>query len=129
MRAVVWLNGLYFYVELPGFVFIFRITGWIEGILFGMWANKVKETTTRDHQQYSFVWAWPWRQQKSTNADGCEDKTNRNKSWMSFKPDRALINYWMYTESRQMKRISFSFASGLMQKPSASTWGTFCKNK
>lgn len=36
MRAVVWLNGLDFYVELPGFIFVLGVTGRVEGILFGM---------------------------------------------------------------------------------------------
>lgn len=36
MRAVVWLNGLDFYVELPGLIFVLGVAGRIEGILFGM---------------------------------------------------------------------------------------------
>lgn len=36
MRAVVWLNGLDFYVELSGLILILRVTGRVEGIIFGM---------------------------------------------------------------------------------------------
>lgn len=36
MRAVVRLDGLDFHVELPGFVFVLRVAGRVEGIVFGM---------------------------------------------------------------------------------------------
>lgn len=42
MRAVVGLNGFDLHVELPGFVFIFRVAGRVEGVLFGMLTETIK---------------------------------------------------------------------------------------
>lgn len=50
MSAIVWLNGLDFYMELPGFIFVLWVAGWIEGIIFGMWK---KNELRRQKQQTS----------------------------------------------------------------------------
>lgn len=110
MNAVVWLNGLDLHVELPGFVFILRVAGRVEGILFGMWAEKLRRimATTSDQKHGH-----------KSEFHLALFKKNLNNSNVPNK--RA----WRWDKQ---KRISFSFTSGLMQKPSSSTWGTFCKN-
>lgn len=39
MSTVIGLDGFDLHVELPGLVFVLRIAGRIEGIVFGMWAH------------------------------------------------------------------------------------------
>lgn len=43
MRAVVGLDGLDLHVKLPGLVLVLRVAGRIEGIVFGMLGESVKE--------------------------------------------------------------------------------------
>lgn len=61
VRAVVRLNGFDFYVELPGFVFIFRVAGWIEGILFGMWAKRTKLRRQQECNQQQLLQVFLFR--------------------------------------------------------------------
>lgn len=81
MRAVVWLNGLDFYFELPGFVFVLWVAGRIEGILFGMWAkNRVKETTTERERSSTVLFYLSLNRLQT----GVNRKTNTNWSVMSY---------------------------------------------
>lgn len=90
MSAIVWLNGLDFYMELPGFVFVLWVAGWIEGIIFGMWKKRVKETKTtnqcetKDQRISTLAFKFrPWP--KNCEQQWTKKATNRNESTNALK--------------------------------------------
>lgn len=116
MSAIVWLNRLDFYMELPGFVFVLWVAGWIEGIIFGMWKKRVKETKTTGqcetkHQRISTK-AFKFADLKTANSNDQKKQQiemNLRMSWklgllntnriMENKKDIYVIHFWSNAEA------------------------------